>query len=249
SKVSSEVLGVPQVADGIVVVRSGDAHIAGLSASTGKRLWVYERSTPALVVRSHASVVIYRGMVFAGFAAGKLVALKLSDGSDIWETNVSQPRGSTELERISDITSNPVVNDNQICAIAFQGNLGCYDAGQGNPLWTRNISGDKGLSIAGKNLYAADTDGSVIALDKVSGSTIWKNDQLLRRDTSLPYEQGNLVVVGDLEGFLHGLSQQDGRMAARIKLDGSAILAAPQGMDGGLLVQTRGGEVYSLTIR
>lgn len=248
SKVSSEVLGVPQIADGIVVVRSGDAHITGLSASTGKRLWVYERSTPALVVRSHASVAIVRGMVFAGFAAGKLVALKLADGSDLWETNVSQPRGSTELERISDITSTPVINDMQICVIAFQGNIGCYDAGQGSPLWTRNLSGDRGLSISGKNLYLTDADGSVVALDKVSGSTLWKNDQLLRRAPSLPLEQGSLVVVGDLEGYLHGLNRLDGRMAARIKLDGSAILAAPQAMDDGLLVQTRGGELYALTL-
>lgn len=77
SKVSSEVLSVPQVADGVVVVRSGDGRIVGLSAAEGKRLWTYERITPTLVVRSFASVTIQRGSVYAGFAAGKIVALDL----------------------------------------------------------------------------------------------------------------------------------------------------------------------------
>lgn len=246
--VSSEVLGVPQVADGVVVVRTGDGHIAGLSVADGKSLWVYERSTPALVVRSHASVTLRRGVVYAGFAGGKLVAFKISDGSLLWENTVSQPRGNTELERISDITSNPVLNDAQVCAIAFQGRLACYDAAGGNPLWSRDIDSDKGLYILRKQLYVSDSHGVVMALDKDSGSTVWKNDQLLLRNTSAPYATENFVVVGDYEGFLHALSREDGHFAARIKLDGSAISEAPVDMDNGLLVQTREGGVYSLSI-
>ncbi len=248
SKVSSEVLGVPQVADGVVVVRSGDGHIAGLNAADGKRVWVFDRSMPALVVRSYASVTIQRGLVFAGFAGGKLIALKLADGSELWENNVSQPRGITELERISDITSNPVVNDTQVCAIAFQGNLACFDAVQGSPLWSREISSDKGLFIEGKSLYATDARGAVIALEKDSGSTIWKNEQLLLRNTSASFAQDGFVVVGDFEGYLHALSRDDGRFVARIKLSGSAITMAPVQMDDGLLVQTQSGDVYSLSI-
>jgi len=248
SKVSSEVLGVPQVADGVVVVRSGDGHIVGLSVADGKRIWIYERSTPSLVVRSHASVAIQRGMVFAGFAAGKLIAIKLSDGSDVWENNVSQPRGNTELERISDITSNPAVSGGQVCAIAFQGNLACFDAGQGGPLWNRDISSDKGPFMAGKLLYVSDAKGAVIALDKESGSTIWRNDQLLLRNISMPYAQDGVVLVGDFEGYLHALSREDGRFVARIKLGSAAIEIAPVQMDDGLLVQTQDGEIYSLSI-
>lgn len=246
--VSSEVLGVPQVSEGVVVVRSGDGHITGLSVADGKRLWVYERSTPALVVRSHAGVTIRRGVAFAGFAGGKLIAIKLSDGSLLWENSVSVPRGNTELERISDITSNPLVNDAQVCAIAFQGNLACFESSQGSPLWNREISSDKGLFILRKQIYLSDARGAVLALDKDSGSTIWKNEQLILRETSAPYGLDGFVVVGDYEGYLHALNRDDGRFMARIKLDGSALSAAPVQMDDGMLVQTRKGSVYSLTI-
>lgn len=246
--VSSEVLGVPQASDGVVIVRSGDGHIAGLSVADGHRLWVYERSTPALVVRSHASVTLRRGVAYAGFAGGKLVAIKISDGSLLWENSVSQPRGNTELERISDITSNPVVSDAQVCAIAFQGRLACYESGQGNPLWNREIGSDKGLSILRKQLYLSDANGVVMALDKDSGATVWKNDQLQLRDTSAPCALDQFVVVGDYQGMLHALGREDGLFSARIKLDGSPIQTPPVEMDSGLLVQTRSGGIYSLSI-
>ncbi|MDD4928122.1 MAG: outer membrane protein assembly factor BamB [Gallionella sp.] len=247
--VSSEVLGVPQVSEGVVIVRSGDGHITGLSVTDGRRLWVYERSTPALVVRSHAGVTVRRDVIYAGFAGGKLVAIKVADGSLLWESSVSQPRGNTELERISDITSNPEVNDAQVCAIAFQGNLACFEASQGSPVWNREISSDKGLRMFRKHLYLSDAKGVVMALDKDSGSTVWKNEQLLLRNTTAPYAQEGFVVVGDYEGILHALSPEDGRFIARIKLDGSAISAAPVEMDGGVLAQTRGGGVYSLSVK
>lgn len=248
SRMSSEVLSAPQAAEGIVIVRSGDGRISGLSAADGKRVWLYERSTPALVVRSHAGVILQRGVAFAGFAGGKLAAIKIKDGSLLWEVSVSQPRGATELERISDITSNPVADDEQVCAIAFQGRVTCYDAAQGNSLWSRDISSDKGMMLLRKYLYISDASGAVIALDKTSGSTVWKNDKLSLRDTATPHALGNFVAVGDYEGYLHGLNREDGSFAARIKLDGSAIQTAPVVLDDGLLVQTRDGGLYSLSI-
>ncbi len=249
SKVSSEVLSVSAVVDGVVIVRSGDGRIAGLNAADGKRIWLYERSTPALVVRSHAGVAIQRGVAFAGFAGGKIAAIRIKDGEVVWENFVSQPRGNTELERISDITSDPVADDEQVCAIAFQGHVACFDAVQGGPLWNRDISSDKGMMLLRKYIYLTDVKGSVMALDKASGSTVWKNDQLFMRGISTPYALGNFVVVGDFEGYLHGLNREDGSFVARIQLEGGAIKAASIQMDDGILVQTRGGELYSLSIK
>ena len=246
TRMSSEVLSAPQVADGVVVVRTGDGRITGLNEADGKRQWLYERATPALIVRSHVGVAIGRGMVYAGFAGGKLAAIGLSNGIVVWESTVSQPRGNTELERISDITSLPVTDGEQVCAVAFQGHVACFDIAQGNLLWSRDLSSDKGMAMLDKYLYVADASGIVSALDKSSGSSLWKNDQLTMRHISTPYMFGNYVVVGDYEGYLHVLSRDDGSMVARLKTDGGGIMAAPTGMDGGLLVQTSNGGLYSV---
>ncbi len=247
-KVSSDVLSAPKIADGVVVVRTGNQRITGLSAKDGGRLWLYERATPTLIVRSHASVVIRNGVVYAGFAAGKLAAIGLKNGVVVWESSVSQPKGNTELERISDITSLPVVDDAQVCAVAFQGRLACFDSAQGSTLWTRDISSDKGLVISGKALYLTDTDGNVLALDKTSGSSMWKNSQLLLRKATAPYPTDDYLLVGDFEGYVHALKSDDGSFVARYKTDSSTIAVSPVTLGDGALVQTSDGGLYYIVI-
>ena len=240
ARASSDVLSPPKIADGVVVVRTGNQRITGLSAKDGGRLWLYERATPTLIVRSHASVVIRNGLVYAGFAAGKLAAINLKNGVVVWESSVSQPKGNTELERISDITSLPVVDNDQVCAVAFQGRLACFDAGQGSTLWTRDISSDKGLCAYGKTLYLTDTDSNILALDKSSGSSVWKNSQLLLRKATAPYPLDNFLLIGDFEGYLHALKIEDGSFAARSLLRNAPVLhrqsssaGAAEALDGG----------------
>jgi outer membrane protein assembly factor BamB len=247
-KVSSDVLSAPTVADGVVVVRTGNQRITGLSAKDGGRLWLYERATPTLIVRSHAGVVIRNGLVYAGFAAGKLAAISLKNGIVVWESSVSQPRGNTELERISDITSLPVVDEAQVCAVAFQGRLACFDPVQGGALWTRDIASDKGLSLSGKTLYVTDSDSNLVALDKNSGTTLWKNNQLLLRKVTVVYPLDDYLLLGDFEGYLHVLKSDDGSFIARNSTDGSAILVIPVTLGNGALIQTSDGELYSVAI-
>lgn len=248
TRVSSEVLSAPQVSGEIVVVRSGNGRIAGLNTANGERLWLYERSTPALIVRNHAGVVIRNGMVYAGFAGGRMAAIGLTRGTVIWEAAVSQPRGNTELERISDITSLPAVDDRQVCAIAFQGRLACFDAIQGNVMWTRDLSSDKGLALFGGHLYVTDAEGGVFALDRSTGAIVWKNEQLARRAVSAPYPFGEYLLAGDFEGYLHLFSTRDGSIVARRATDGSAIPDAPSLLGEDALVQTRDGQLISVSV-
>ncbi len=249
TKVSSEVLSVSKVVDGVVVVRSGDGRVTGLSADDGGQVWIFERSTPALVVRNHASVSIHQGAAFAGFAGGRLAAIRLSNGEVLWETFVSQPRGNTELERISDITGNPVVDNEQVCAVAFQGRMACYDLIQGSLLWNRELSSDKGMMLLRRYLYLSDSKSAVAEMDKTTGNTVWKNAELFMRGISSPYVMEDYVVVGDRQGYLHGLSRDNGAFVARTKLKGGEIKATMLKLGDGFLVQTRGGDMYSLVIK
>ncbi len=249
SRVSSEVLSAPQAAEGLVVVRAADGQIYGLDARDGKRKWVYQRALPSLAIRSHAGVVVTRGGVFAGYAGGKLVALSLSNGVLGWEASVAQPRGATELERIADVTSQPVVDGGSICAVAYQGRVACFEIANGNLIWAREMSSVSGLSVDASLLYVSDIRGAVHALDKSSGASMWKQDKLLNRRLSAPAVIGKQVAVADLEGYLHFLSREDGSFAARAATDGSAIAAAPVLLGQNLLLQTRNGGLFSMAVR
>ena len=249
AQVSSEVLSAPQAAEGVVVVRAADGQIFGLDAHDGKRKWVYQRALPALAIRSHAGVVVARGAVFAGYAGGKLVAISLANGVIGWEASVAQPRGATELERIADITSLPVLDGGRVCAVAYQGRVACFEILNGNLVWAREMSSVSGLALDQSNVYVSDARGAVHALDKNSGASIWKQDKLQYRRLSAPVVKGGYIAVADLEGYVHVLAREDGSFAGRAATDGSAVGADPQVVGQNILVQTRNGGLFSLAVQ
>lgn len=250
AQLSSEVLAPPQAQDSTVVARSADGRVYGLDVASGARKWVYQRTTPALSVRSHAGLAIERGGVFIGFPGGRLVALSIANGNAAWEAVVALPRGATELERVADVTSLPVIDGARICAVAFQGRVGCFDAARGTLVWARDVSSLAGLAIDARYLYVADDKGAVVALDKTSGASIWRQDKLAGRSLSAPLAVGRHVAVGDVEGYVHLLSREDGAFAARIATDGSAISVPPLALDATTFVmQTRNGGVYAITVQ
>lgn len=248
ARVTSEILSPPQVAGGLVLVRSGDGRIFALDAKDGKRKWLYQRATPALTVRSFGGLIVDKNAVFAGFGGGKLVALELENGNVGWEASVALPRGVSELERIADVTSNPVIDGRMICAVAFQGRVACFEIQSGNALWARDMSSIAGLTMDARNLYVSDVNGAVHALDKNTGSYIWKQDKLAHRQLSTPLIYRGYVVVGDLQGYVHFISREDGAFAARIATDGSPIRAQPQALTDGVLVQTKNGGLFVLSL-
>lgn len=251
AQLTGEVLAPPSAQDGVVVARSGDGRIYGLDTATGKRRWVYQRPTQVpLTVRTHAGLLIDRGAVFAGFAGGRLVALVLANGNVAWEGIVATPRGATELERVADVTSPPALDGQRVCAVAFQGRVSCFDPSRGAVLWARDMSSVAGLALDARYLYVTDDKDAIVALDKASGASIWKQDKMAGRRVSGPLAFGRYVVVGDYEGYVHFLSREDGSFAARIATDGSGISAPPVALDlSSFLVQTRNGGVYAITVQ
>lgn len=246
ARVSSEVLAAPAVGESLVVVRSGDSRIFAFEAADGKRRWVYQRSTPSLSLRSHVGVALIPGGVLAGFPGGKLVAITNNNGAPAWEATVALPKGSTELERVADITSLPAYSGRIVCAVAFQGRVSCFDLASGNSLWSREVSSINGLDMDGKAVYVSDDKGAVLAFDRASGASLWKQDKLFNRSLSRPLALADkFVAVGDFQGYVHLLRREDGAFAGRLQTDGSAIAADPQRIAGGFLVQTRNGGLYA----
>jgi outer membrane protein assembly factor BamB len=250
AQVSSEVLAAPQVADDVVVVRSADGRIFGLDAKDGKRKWYYQRSTPALTVRSPVGINISRGVAYAGFAGGKLVAINLDNGAVRWETTVALPRGTTELERVTDVIGLPVVTEREVCAVAYQGRIGCFDLATGQAVWGREMSSTSGLSLDARYAFVSDDKGAVHALDRIGGTSVWKQDKLRLRNLSAPLALGNEIVVADIQGYVHFLARDSGAFVGRVATDGSPVSTNPVMLpNGGFLIQTRNGGLYAFSAK
>ncbi|HEY0973382.1 MAG TPA: outer membrane protein assembly factor BamB [Solimonas sp.] len=247
--VTSEVLSAPEVSDDMVFVRSADSRIQAFAAADGARKWNYQRANPALTLRTHAGLITTPSLVLAGFPGGKLVAINRTNGSAVWESNVALPKGSTELERIADVTSPPVIAGREVCAAAFQGRVACFELNSGNTVWTRDISSSAGIDIDTQNLYISDDKGAVHALDRATGASLWKQDKLAGRFPGKPLALEGFVAVSDVEGIVHLLQRENGAFAARLNGDGSAINAAMQPYGRAFIAQSRAGSVRALSAR
>lgn len=245
ARASSEILAPAAITGDLIVVRSSDSRLAAFDARDGKRRWVYQRSAPSLVVRSPAGLVATRGLVFAGFSGGKMVAIVLSNGAVRWEATVSLPRGTTELERVTDVVGVPWVSEREVCAVAYQGRVACFDFASGNLIWARPMSSTSGMDADTRYLFVSDEKGSVHAIDRSGGSSVWTQDKLSLRRLTAPLAAGKEVLVGDAEGYLHFISRENGAFVARAATDGSPIQTPPVRADGVYLVQTSKGGLYA----
>lgn len=249
ARVATEVIAPPRVSDGVVAVFVGDGSIHALNAADGTKKWVLQRASPALTVRNYAGGTGSRGGLFLGTAGGRLLALDILTGIVGWDGTVANPKGATELERIADVTSQPLVDDKQVCAVAFQGRLVCFEITRGTINWSRDISSLHGLASDAKNIYVTDDRGAVHALDRINGASVWKQDLLAARKIGGPQLVGDLVGVVDVEGFLHILSPINGAYVGRIATDGTPATAQPALFLGSALWQSAGGNLYAVSAR
>lgn len=242
----TEILSSPAVGNGTVVVRSMDNQIAAFDAETGVRRWFVQRSAPVLTARTAPGIVVSDGLAFIALPAGRLLALSVVTGTPRWEAAIAEPRGATELERVSDLAGMPALLGRDICATAYQGKIACVDAGNGAVRWARELSAEVGPGIDQRFVFAADERGNVAAYARESGSNLWRNTSLGWRGLSAPVSFGRAVVVGDRQGYLHFLSREEGAMLARVDT-GSAVRAAPLIAGTSLVVQTKDGKLLAIS--
>src|SRR5205085_970869 len=121
--------------------------------------------------------------------------LSIANGAVRWEATVAIPKGTTELERVVDVVGDPVLQGREVCAAAYQGRVGCYDATSGQQIWVRDISTLTGTSADARYCYVSEDRGSVQAFDRSSGRSVWKQDRLSLRELTLPTPVENAVAV------------------------------------------------------
>lgn len=245
---SSEVTGQLLVVADTVIARTGDGRVHGLALADGSRKWLYTRNLPALSLRGSGGMAVRDDVLYAGFPGGKLVALNAANGAQLWEATVAQPHGATELERVADVMGNPVVDENQVCAVAYQGRVACFDRRNGAQLWSRDTSSNSGLAMDERNVYVTEDKDAVTAYDKTSGRAGWRQDKLARRQVAAPLALGAWVVVADAEGYVHVLSADDGSFVARAKVD-SGVRTAPVDIGPGFAVQTAKGSIVAFKLK
>lgn len=220
SKVSSEVLGAPVGGNGVVLAHAIDGSVTALDSKAGELLWRVDQSTPALTLHSSSAPVIFEDKAVVGFANGKLAALNLQTGLIEWERTVSLPRGRSEVQRMVDITADPIVDHNVVYAITYQGKLAAVNITTGDLLWDRELSSYHNMAIDKQHIYVTDNEHHLWAIDKQTGTTLWKQVALGQRYITGPTVVNDRVVVADRAGYIHAIASKNGNVIDRTRVSG-----------------------------
>lgn len=238
----------PLIADSKVFVKTIDGKLLAIGSYNGQEIWRYDHGAPLMVLHGGSAPRIAGDKVIVGFSDGKLAAIKRENGHLIWETTTSLPNGFSEVERMSDIGGTPIIIDGVIYVASFQGNLSAFNLENGNLLWQQPASTGRNLAISNAKLFLIDNQSAVLAFRRNGGDKIWTQSQLQGRNLTSPAVMNSSIVVGDEEGYVHWLSQNDGSFVARTRADKSGITVTPLVFGNRLFVLTNKGNLVSYRI-
>jgi outer membrane protein assembly factor BamB len=243
--IGSEILARPLIAKDVVVIRTVDGHVEGLAGSDGAQRWAVDEQVPRLTLRGTAPPILAGDRIIAGFDNGKVLAIDPRNGDVMWDAIVNAPHGRTELERLADIDSPARVSGDDIFVVGFQGRVAMLALDSGQIWWARDASSYRGFAMDDDNLYLTNSDSVVIAMKRNDGAVLWEQDAMKRRGLTAPALDGDALVVGDFEGYVHWLDKATGEIVARQKTDGERITNPPVTTDGGIFVQTDSGKLVA----
>lgn len=249
TRVSSEILSQPKTDGDIVVVQTVDGKLVAVDRENGLQRWTYETTLPALTLRGTSSPVLTsEGTVVAGFSNGILVSVAAEDGVWSWEERVAVPDGQYDIERVIDVDGDLLLDGARILASSYQGNLMAFDTATGRIVWGMEASSYHGMDQGFGNIYYSNDESHLVAVRDNSSDVVWQNEELQYRDLTAPKTISNYVAVADFEGYLHLISQIDGRIIGRTRIDNDGVRSNLIVENGSLIVYGNGGSLVSLTI-
>jgi len=223
--IGGEVLSNAVVSASLILAKNSVGELVALSASSGEKKWSFRSQLPALTVRGTGEPIIENGIVFSTFDNGRLAAFQLDTGFFLWDAPISFVEGSSELENLIDADSAPVLAKQLIFATNYQGNLTAFDIAQKRPVWNSNASSFYSPIVANNMIMVIQDNGSILSFSLANLSPSWTSEEYLRRQLSSAAAYKNLLLVGDLDGYVHAINPLTGVTVGRKKVSGNPIMS------------------------
>lgn len=246
--IGTESVVAPVYDDGRVFIQTIDGRLLACDAASGETIWAFDSQVPILTLRGTATPVVDGDTVYSGFADGMLMALNGETGERLWGHRVMLPQGRSELDRMVDVDSAPLVVGSVVYAVSFQGRLKAIRRSDGRALWEKESSSFLDLTTGYGQIYVIDEEDKIVAVDQESTEEAWVNNSLALRELSSPVAYNNYLLVGDDAGYLHVMAQSDGRFLGRTKLDSAGLRSPFTVADGTVYVYGSGGSLTALEI-
>ncbi|MFC3396400.1 outer membrane protein assembly factor BamB [Brenneria rubrifaciens] len=245
--VAGEAVSRPVVSDGVVLIHTSNGMLQALNEADGAIKWTVNLDMPTLSLRGESAPTTAFGAAIVGGDNGRVNAVLINQGQLIWQQRISQPSGATEIDRLNDVDTTPVVAGEVVYALGYNGNITALDLRSGQILWKRELGSVHDFIVDGDRIYLVDQSDRIVALNTNGGVNLWRQSDLLHRNLTAPALFNGYLVVGDSEGYLHWMNTADGRFVVQQKVDSSGLLSKPIIASDKLLIQAKNGEVYAFS--
>lgn len=232
------------------IIQTADNHIFRFSAD-GKKIWSYTGTLGGLGMHLSPAPLLYNNHIYAVFSNGDVVALKAENGGFLWQRQLLLDTSAAVLGELKVPAATPIMipasqsgrNEDMLVVPIFQGELSFLSLQDGTVLAERKLSLKSSPLLLGDQLFVADAEGAVSALDAAGGDTLWKQ-KVSDGELTGPILWQNGLWVADDQGAVFRLSR-DGRVLASMNLAGR-IDRTPVATASGVLVRNSLGTLYML---
>ncbi|MCO6544667.1 MAG: outer membrane protein assembly factor BamB [Gilliamella sp.] len=245
--VKGEVLARPVSSENKLIIHTANGILQGLDRDTGDYLWDVSFEVPALSIRGNSTPTIAHGAAIVGDDNGRVNAYYINDGQLIWQQRISQPSGSTEIAKLNDVDSTPVVEGNLVYSIGYNGSVVALDLSNGQTVWRKVLGSIHSFAVDTDRLFVIDQDDNIQAIAKNGGGELWNQPNFTHRLLTDPVIYQNCVVFGDFEGYLYWLNAESGELVAKTQVSSSGLISKPLVVDNKLIVQAKNGDIYAFT--
>ncbi len=215
----------PSVDVGHVAIQTNENRTYVLDASTGEYVWDKGRMRPeGLTINGEGGATIDRGVVYAGYDDGVLLAMSVVDGSTLWSRDLSGKRS-----QFVDVDTRPLVRGDSVYAGSYSGGYYAVGRKHGNIRWHHPADGVNSATLGKDVVYVALRNQRVQAVDLATGTLIWQT-RVGRLAVSEPVLLSSGLWVSTGDGVVW-MDPRKGLIRARLSPDDGQT--APIGGAGG----------------
>lgn len=229
----------PVLAGDLVIQGNGLDGIVAYSRDNGQERWRLPIENGA-----EPSATLIRDRLFVGASDGNFYSIEASTGKVQWTFN-------TKSENLAA----PLLEDGIVYFLAGNSVFYALDASTGHQVWLYSRQDTSQFSIRGGSqaalnngtLYVGFSDGSVVALNAKTGSSLWEvqlnRNKRFRDIDATPVVEGNQLYVAGYDDKLYCLSADKGEVVWRIEGGGYSGVTV---VGDKLIYPTTNGEVQAL---
>ncbi|WP_299352843.1 PQQ-like beta-propeller repeat protein [uncultured Shimia sp.] len=225
--------GTPTVYGNLVYLVSGDERGWAINTETGKVEWQVNSVPSVTNVQSPAAPAVNDRLVVFPFGSGELQATFRRGGLRLWDAGIAGERLGRALNKVSDISGDPVISGSTVYAANHSGRVVALDLETGERKWTAEQGALSPIWPVGDSVFLVSDLNKLVRLNASTGEAIWAVDLPLftkekpKKQAAFfshygPIIAGGRLIVASSDGLLRSFDPTEGKLLHSVEIPNGA---------------------------